>query len=441
MYLDVATMSPVFVRSPLRFGPIENLPCTLVIPMYRRHPSAMASARVKGPLLLGLAVLGFVSLGLPDGLLGVASPSIRAHFGIGPDALGPLFVTATAGYVTSSFAAGWLLVRMRLGTLLAASCAATAASLFGYASVPQWWMMVALGAIGGIGAGAIDAGINAYAAERHSARVVAWLHACYGIGASAGPALMTAVLMASAPWQHGYLLVGAAVLGLAAAFAATARHWPPPRPLDPSSLEPRPAAMSATLRLPAAWLAMAIFALYTGLESTAGAWAYSLYVESRGAGIDAAGSWVSLFWAGLACGRVASGLAVSRVPAAALLRLALAGVALACMIIWLDRNAAFGGIALALAGLAMGPVFPLLIASTPERFGPAHGANVVGFQIAAAAVGQSSLPALVGIAAAAHGLEVVGPILVAGAFALALLWLRSERGAQGKPAAVEPPGE
>lgn len=380
-----------------------------------------------GALLLGLATLGFVSLGLPDGLFGVASPSIRAHFGIGPEDLGPLFVATTSGYVASSFVAGWLLARLRVGALLAVSCALTGASLLGTAGSPAWWGIVALGVLAGLGAGAIDAGINAFAAEHHSARVVSWLHACYGLGASAGPALMTAVLMAGLGWQRGYASVGGIVLGLAALFALSARRWPPPAATSRSPSAPERAAMLQTLRLPAAWHAMAVFALYTGLEASAGAWAYSLYVESRGAAMDAAGGWVSLFWAGLAGGRVASGLALARWPGERLLRLALAGIGLSCALLALDVSAELGGAALGLAGFAMGPVFPLLIARTPARFGSAHAPNVVGFQIAAAALGQSGLPALLGVAAAARGLEVVGHALLGGALALAALLAFGDR--------------
>ena len=178
-------------------------------------------------VLLALAYVGFLSLGLPDGLLGVAWPEMRARFALPQGALGGLLATATAGYVAASFAAGWLLRRMRIGGLLALSCLATALSLLGYASAPAWLAVVAWGALAGLGAGAIDAGINAYVASHHSARTVNWLHACYGIGAAAGPALMSAVLMRGLGWERGYLLVGGAQLALAAAFAASYGRWPP----------------------------------------------------------------------------------------------------------------------------------------------------------------------------------------------------------------------
>src|SRR5258706_1994958 len=134
--------------------------------------------------LITLAYLSFVSLGLPDGLNGVAWPSIRDYFNLPLDALGSLLVMFTAGYLVSSFSSGRMLALMSLGSLLALSCLATAVSLIGYALAPAWPVMVALGVIAGLGAGAIDAGLNTFAATRFSARMVNWLHASYGAGAA-----------------------------------------------------------------------------------------------------------------------------------------------------------------------------------------------------------------------------------------------------------------
>src|SRR5262245_41911334 len=170
-------------------------------------------------LLIGLAYVGFVSLGLPDGLLGVAWPSIRASFDLPLDALGALLVMFTIGYLISSFSSGRLLTAMSVGTLLALSCLATAASLIGCALTPAWEVMVALGVLAGLGAGAIDAGLNTFAAIQFSARMVNWLHTCYGIGAAAGPVIMTSVLAMRQPWQRGYAIVGGGQLMLAFCFA------------------------------------------------------------------------------------------------------------------------------------------------------------------------------------------------------------------------------
>ena len=172
-------------------------------------------------VLLALSYVGFVSLGLPDGLLGVAWPSIREQFRLELDALGPLLVATTAGYVFASFSSGRVLARMNLGALLGASCAAMAISLIGYAIAPAWFVMVGFGLFAGLGAGAIDAALNTYVATHHSPRTLNWLHACYGIGAASGPALMTGVLMAGDPWQRGYWMVALGQIALALCFFAT----------------------------------------------------------------------------------------------------------------------------------------------------------------------------------------------------------------------------
>jgi fucose permease len=374
---------------------------------------------------LGLSYLGFLSLGLPDGLLGTAWPSIRASFALPLNALGPLLMVSTACYVAASFAAGWVLARASVGVLLAASCAATAASVIGYALAPAWVVIVSFGALAGFGAGCIDAGLNAYAAVHHSARTVSWLHACYALGAAAGPVLMTTVLAAGHPWQRGYAIVGLGQILLGTAFFLTRAHWPPlyVKPAESSTgdvLRPN-ASLRDTLRLPATHLGIVAFALYTGLEAAAGAWLYSLLTEARSLAPATAGTWTSVFWGGLAGGRVLSGIAAGSVRSEALLRGCTVCLLLGALLI-AGAGAemlALGGVAL--LGLAAGPVFPLLIAATPARVGALHSTNAVGFQIAAAALGQSMLPALIGILAARVGLRVVSPTLVAAALGLVLI--------------------
>lgn len=381
-----------------------------------RNPAARA------PLLLGLAGLGFVSLGLPDGLLGVAWPSLRAGFGLAQDALGALLAATTTGYVLSSFASGPLLARLGLGALLALSCLATAGSLLGYAAADAWGVMVALGVVAGLGAGAIDAGINGYVATNHSPRALNLLHAGYGLGTTAGPALMTGLLMAGAPWQRGYAIVGASQLALGFAFAATRRHWPA---ASAASGAPAPgASLARTLRRPAAWVSALAFALYTGLEAAAGAWTYTLLSEGRGVAMASAGSAVSLYWGALMAGRVAFALSLAAAPVGRLLVGCMAGVALAALGLALDLGAAASFAALALLGFCAGPIFPSLIATTPARFGARHAPNVVGLSVAAAAIGQALLPAVLGVGAASLGLEIVPR----GLLAAALLLLVASRG-------------
>ncbi len=373
--------------------------------------------------LITLAYLSFVSLGLPDGLNGVAWPSIRGYFNLPLDAVGSLLVMFTAGYLVSSFSSGRMLALMNLGSLLALSCLATAVSLIGYALAPAWPVMAAFGVIAGLGAGAIDAGLNTFAATRFSARMVNWLHASYGVGAASGPVIMTSVLAAHHPWQRGYAMVGVWQLLLAICFGLTRRRWPKASESEDivyNSVARVPNI--STLRLPVMWLSAAVFFLYTGIEAAAGIWVYSLFTQSRDIPIVTAGIWLSIYWGGLTVGRLLAGVAVGFVPANRLLRLCIAGIALGAALIWLNFTSLLGFLGLGLMGLASAPVFPSLIATTPERLGSTHTSNGVGFQIAAAVLGQSLLPAFLGVLAGKFGLEIIGPALfVAAAMLLALV--------------------
>lgn len=366
-------------------------------------------------LLPALAYLGFVSLGLPDGLLGIAWPSIRATFGLPIDALGGLLVAFTTGYLASSFSSGWLLARMGAGSLLALSCAATALSLTGYALAPTWWVMVALGMVAGLGAGAIDAGLNTFAATQFSPRTVNWLHACYGLGAAAGPLVMTSALATWGRWKPGYAIVGGAQVLLALGFGLTRRWWPASS--ADTTLPPVRSSFD-TLSRPVVWIGMAVFFLYTGVEAAAGAWAYSLFTEARGLPMHAAATWVSVYWACLTAGRLLSGALVSAIPVERLLRPCMLGIVLGAGLVWLNVTMLSSGLGLALMGLASAPIFPSLISTTPARLGVAHTAHAVGFQIAAAVLGQSLLPTTVGVIAQRLGLESVGASLVAAALLL-----------------------
>src|SRR5262245_61890491 len=232
------------------------------------------SANHDSRLLLVLSCVGFFALGLPDGVIGVAWPSIRADFSLPIDALGAFLVASTLGYVTSSAASGRLLARTGIGTVLALSCATTALALCGYALARSWLAIVALGVVAGLGAGAIDAGINLYAATNHSGRTLGLLHAGYGLGTTAGPLIMTRLLMAGSGWRTGYAMLGGTQIALALCFAATRGRWPAPsRRLEDSEGE---VSLAHSLRLRAVQLGIASFFVYVGIEAGAGAWIYSL---------------------------------------------------------------------------------------------------------------------------------------------------------------------
>jgi fucose permease len=381
-----------------------------------------------------LAGLAFISLGLPDGLLGVAWPSIRAFFGRDLEAVGALLSASTLGYVASSFTSGRLLRHMNVGSVLALSCALTAAGLLGYAAASQWAAMIALGIVLGLGAGAIDSSLNTYAATHHGPRTLNWLHACYGIGAATGPLIMTAVLGIGLPWQRGYAIVGLAQLALAGCFAVTLRWWGRTDRASGGTRGRESTTIRATLRLPGARLGIAAFVVYAGVEGSLGVWTFTLLTEGRGVAAAEAGGVVSLFWGSLTAGRLLAAFAGARVPPLRMLTLALRGVLLGTALVWLDLHAGATFAGVVLAGAACGPIFPTLVATTPARLGGPHAANAVGFQIAAAALGLSLLPGFVGVAAATFGMEAIAMLFVAMAVLLVLVYRLLDRVAPLMPA-------
>lgn len=362
-------------------------------------------------LLLVLSFVGFIALGLPDAVIGVTWPALRIHFDLPQDALGPLFMTVTVGSVMASTATGVILSRIGIGDLLALSCAVTAISLFGYTLAPSWIVMVALGLLTGFGAGSIDAAINTHAATRYSARLVNVLHAFYGIGAAAGPALMTAVLTSGQEWQLGYRIIVGVEIVLAVAFILSRRQWPPP--LAHHEEHHRPARLVETLRLGKVQLSLLVFFIYTGCEAAAGAWVFSLLYEARDIATAAAGTAVTLYWGGLFASRLGYAFLPANASPDAIIRLCIVTALGSVLALALSLHPIVDTVAIALMGFAAGPIFPSLIATTPARVGPKHTANTVGFQISIAAVGLAVLPALCGLVAQHFGLELIPVLLTA----------------------------
>jgi fucose permease len=264
--------------------------------------------------------------------------------------------------------------------------------------------------------------LNTYAATNFSPRTVNWLHACYGVGAAIGPVIMTTVLNAGHSWRWGYAIVAMSQLAMAVAFGLTRNLWTTQRLSSQATSERTATSSRSTLRLPVAWLSIAIFFVYTGLEAAAGTWAFSLFTEGRAIAMREAGLWVSLYWGSLTAGRLVFGFVAELRAARLLLRLCLIGIALGAALIWLNLSNLSSFLGLALMGFASGPIFPSMIAATPQRLGEAHTANAVGFQIAAAVIGQSLLPATVGVVASRLGLESVGPSLLLAALVLIALY-------------------
>lgn len=381
--------------------------------------------------LIILAFIAFISLGMPDGLLGVAWPSIRTDFSIPLDAIGMLLTAAVIGYMTSSFISGQLLARLGVGRLLAISCAMTGIALIGYTLVPQWWMMVLLGVAAGLGAGAIDAGLNTYAAAHFSEGIMQWLHASWGLGVTLGPIIMTIGLTTFNTWRVGYRVVGCFQIILAVCFALTMAMWSknntPAGQAEPKRLTDYKTSLGETLRQPRVWLSMAVFFLYVGAESSLGTWTYSLLTESRGIDPTIAGFFAGSYWATFTVGRIVAGLITKRVGVNLLVIGGGVGALLgAALLIWNPFEAA-NVLAVALIGLSIAPIFPALMSGTSQRVGERFAANTIGMQMTATGLGTAVIPSLMGVLARRGSLEVIPfgmAIVFAGLLSVYLLAVR-----------------
>lgn len=369
--------------------------------------------------LVILAYVAFIALGMPDGLLGVAWPSIRTSFSIPLDAIGMFLPVAVAGYLTSSFLSGPLIARWGIGKVLIVSCLMTGAALIGNTLVPAWWMMVLLGMVSGLGAGAIDAGLNSYVAAHFGEGLMQWLHASYGVGVTLGPIIMTIALTTLNSWRVGYRVVGGFQIVLAVCFAGTLSMW---NQKEPSAVEDEPKRMTdyktplrETLRQPRVWLSMLLFFLYVGAEVSIGTWTYSLLVESRGIDPTVAGLFVGSYWAAFTIGRVVAGLVARRLGVHLLIQGSLiVSLVSAGLLIWNPFKAA-NLLAVALIGLAIAPIFPALMSGTSQRVGMNYASNAIGMQIAATGLGTALIPSLLGVLARQFSLEMI-PFCLAGVF-------------------------
>jgi fucose permease len=362
--------------------------------------------------LLVLAYVAFISIGLRDTVLGVAWPSVRAGFGVSQSAIGAILAAWVTGYCLSGVLAGLAERKLGVGGLLTLSSVVIALGLTGYALAASWFVFFPIGFVMGLGSGAIDSGLNGYAARHFSARHLNWLHACWGIGASVGPVIMTACIARGLGYRTGYAAIACVLGAVAIGFLLTQKAWAEPRtatvPAVSTSI-PTGGDFRAALRSGGVWLQMATFFVYTSLEATVGQWSFTLMRDARGVSVEAAGAWTAAYWASLTLGRFALGFAVEHFGADRLLRAASVAVVAGAAAFALDAGAV-GRAGLLLLGFGLAPVFPTLMSRTPARLGEGLSRHAIGFQVSAGILGAALLPALVGVLVAARGAAVIASV-------------------------------
>jgi fucose permease len=370
-----------------------------------------------------ICYLGFVSLGLPDALIGVAWPSIRNTFHLQQGDISWIFFGSGCSYFLSSLFAGRLLRSFNVGVLLGVSSALVALSGFDY-SFARIWPLFALGSLlHGLGSGAIDAGLNHYVASHFSARHMNWLHACYSLGAMLGPLLMTTVISRSHSWRLGYLIVAALLFVLSLSFLSTRAKWDDHEESSPQAhaVERKQVSASVALRNPMVWLHIVLFFVYTGLEVALGQWSFTVLTESRSVDGRSAGLWVTIYWASILAGRIIFGFVVDRIGIDPLIRLSTIAALIGTTLFAWSPFPLSAPLALAISGIGLAVIFPCLMTRTPQRFGKQIAAHAIGFQVGAAMLGAAALPSLTGPIAQYRGLEYVPLTMLLIAVALLLL--------------------
>ena len=373
-------------------------------------------------IVIVTAYLIFIVLGFPDGMLGIAWPSVMDTFRLQNAQMGTLLLTTTLGFLVTSFNVGRLISRFGITKLLIASNILRAAGLLGIALAPEWPLLVASAFFFGLGSGAIDGGLNTYfAMNLPSPRLMNWLHASFGLGATIGPIMLTALLSMGGVWRWGYMIVAAVQVGMGVLVWARASAWQARTDIPAVEVTTTHRSSRATLSRPIVWANIAIFFCYAGIEVTAGNWSYSLFTEARGIAVAVAGFWASLYWGSFTLGRFFFGIVADRFAVIPTVRaMSLTAIAAALCIWWNPVDwVSFG--ALIVLGFALAPVFPLLITATPLRLGSGDANNAIGFQVAAASLGIGLLPGLAGFLADRFSLEIVGPFMVTGLIVMAIL--------------------
>jgi fucose permease len=387
------------------------------------------------PLIVVItAYIIFIVLGFPDGMLGVAWPSMMRDFNVQNAQMGTMLLASTIGFLITSFNTGRLIRWFGISTLLIGSSVVRALGLLGIALAPEWPVLVGAAFLFGVGSGAIDGGMNTFFAMRvRSPRLMSWLHASFGLGATIAPIMLTALFSLGIIWRWGYAIVALLQLMMGLFVFLRAGDWQlRTQELDAGEIDAQSStgrrSTRATLARPIVWVNIALFFFYAGIEVTAGNWSYSLFTTSRGVAPELAGLLTGLYWGSFTAGRIFFGIIADRFAVIATIRTMSVIAVLAAALLWWNPVNWVGFAGLLILGFALAPVFPLLITATPTRLGNDDANNAIGFQVAAASFGIGVLPGLAGALADRTSIEIVGPFMLAGLIIVALLHELAVRG-------------
>ncbi|KOP68677.1 MFS transporter [Bacillus sp. FJAT-18019] len=382
--------------------------------------------------------LAFISLGIPDSLLGVAWPAMQPDIGAAFESAGLLSMVVTGGTIVSSLVSGRVIERFGTGIVTLASCVLTASALLGFSFAPSLFWLILLAIPLGLGAGAVDTGLNHYVANHYKAHHMSWLHCFWGVGATLGPIIMSTSMGTNHAWREGYYTVSMLQFALVFILLLTlplwrivARQHQPQTMFEAqtgnkftNSSEALVPKNDKPLQIRGVKVTLLTFMFYCGVEATVGLWGASFLVGTRNLPPETAAMWVSMYYGGITLGRFITGFVTLKFNNRTLIRAgqitAIAGVVL----LLLPLNPYLSLIGLIVIGLGLAPIFPCLLHETPARFGKDHSSRIMGYQMAVAYTGTTILPPLFGIVAAQISIGLF-PIVIL-LFALIML-LSSEK--------------
>lgn len=348
-------------------------------------------------LLLAVIYLAFISLGLPDGLLGAAWPVMYPEFGVPVSLAGLVSAVITVGTIVSSLLSDRLTHRFGAGKVTAFSVAMTAAALMGFSFSGRFYMLILWAIPYGLGAGGVDAALNNYVALHYSSRHMSWLHCMWGLGASVGPYIMGFALTGMG-WPGGYRIVGVIQVVLTICLVLSLPLWRG-KTGGASEAESVPLPIPVILKIPGAKAVLVTFFCYCALESTAGLWASSYLVLHKGMDAELAASFGAMFYLGITLGRFINGFLTAKLSDHTLIRLGQGIIFLGILVVLLPLPGAFSVAGMLVIGLGCAPIYPSVIHSTPETFGADKSQAMIGVQMASAYLGSCLMPPLFGLLA------------------------------------------
>ena len=353
-------------------------------------------------LLLVVIYVSFISLGLPDSLLGAAWPSIYQGFGVPVSYSGVIFCIISVGTVISSLQSDRLTRKFGAGGVTAISVAMTAAALFGFSVSNSFWALCLWAIPYGLGAGSVDAALNNYVALHFASRHMSWLHCMWGIGASVGPYIMGAALTRDAGWYTGYRIIGIIQLALTVIIVLSLPLWKTKtdeNAEEQATVSAKPLTLKQIFSIPGVKADLLTFFCYCSLEQTTSLWASSYLVLNKGITPETAASFASLFFIGITVGRALCGFLTLKLNDAQMVRMGLGFIAIGIVPLILPLGEAVTLVGLLLIGFGCAPIYPSIIHATPSHFGAENSQAIIGVQMASAYIGNCLMPPLFGVLA------------------------------------------